>query len=111
MAADAESAFGFYETLFGWTKAGAVDLGATGTYQMFATGGGAVGGMMTKPEQAVGFGWRYYIRVDSIAEAARRIVAAGGSVVHAPSQVPGGDWIVGGVDPQGAAFALVSSTA
>jgi uncharacterized protein len=36
--------------MFGWTKAEAINRGPMGTYQLFATGGMAVGGMMTKPE-------------------------------------------------------------
>jgi hypothetical protein len=32
--------------MFGWTKADAMDMGPMGTYQLFATGGMAVGGMM-----------------------------------------------------------------
>ncbi len=35
--------------------------------------------------------------------------SAGGQVVHGPQQVPGGSFILMGVDPQGARFALVGS--
>ncbi|MEO7400614.1 MAG: VOC family protein [Polaromonas sp.] len=43
-----ESAFAFYAGLFGWTKTEAIDMGPMGVYQIFATGGAAVGGMMKK---------------------------------------------------------------
>ena len=33
----------------------------------------------------------------------------GGKILHGPSQVPGGGWIVQASDPQGASFALVGS--
>ena len=33
MTADAQAAFTFYSTLFGWTKAEAIDMGPMGTYQ------------------------------------------------------------------------------
>jgi hypothetical protein len=38
-----------------------------------------------------------------------RIKANGGQVLMGPQEVPGGSWIVQAVDPQGAAFALVST--
>jgi len=42
-------------------------------------------------------------RVTSIAE---RITASGGKILNGPMEVPGGDWIVNAMDPQGAAFGL-----
>ena len=47
-AGEWQSAFAFYADLFGWTKAEAVDMGAMGTYQLFAAGAEPIGGMMTK---------------------------------------------------------------
>jgi predicted enzyme related to lactoylglutathione lyase len=54
--------------------------------------------------------WGFYFNVDSINAAIERIKSGGGTVVNGPHQVPGGQWIVQGVDPQGANFALVSFT-
>jgi predicted enzyme related to lactoylglutathione lyase len=108
MAADGESAFGFYSDLFGWTKADAVDMGPMGTYKLFAAGGPAIGGMMTKPPSVPAPFWTYYFRVDGIEAAVSRLQTSGGIVVNGPHQVPGGDWIVQGLDPQGAMFALFS---
>ena len=34
--------------------------------------------------------------------------AAGGQIVSGPMEVPGGSWILQGMDPQGAMFALVA---
>jgi uncharacterized protein len=107
-AADWKSAFSFYEKLFGWTKADAIDMGAMGTYQLFTTGGDAVGGMMTKPPQVPHPYWGYYINVAAIDAAVARVTAGGGTVVNGPMQVPGGQWIVQAIDPQGAGFALVA---
>jgi predicted enzyme related to lactoylglutathione lyase len=42
-------------------------------------------------------------------EAAKRIPERGGKVLNGPMEVPGGDRIVQAMDPQGAAFAIVSS--
>ena len=43
----------------------------------------------------------------SRAQAKAAIEANGGQVTNGPMQVPGDDWIVQGIDPQGAAFSLV----
>jgi predicted enzyme related to lactoylglutathione lyase len=44
--------------------------------------------------------------VPDINAGAERIKANGGQVTNGPMEVPGGDWIVSGVDPQGAHFSL-----
>ncbi|HEY1451933.1 MAG TPA: VOC family protein, partial [Roseiarcus sp.] len=49
-----------------------------------------------------------YIDVDAIDAAAERVKSAGGKVVNGPMQVPGGSWVINGLDPQGATFALVA---
>src|SRR6202521_639938 len=46
MAGNPEREFKFYAGLFGWTKDRVHDMGAMGPYQIFATGGAPVGGMM-----------------------------------------------------------------
>lgn len=51
--------------------------------------------------------WLYYFGVPSIDEAVTRITDNGGSIMHGPSEVPGGALIVQAADPQGALFALV----
>ena len=107
-ASDWKSAYSFYEKLFGWTKADAIDMGPMGTYQLFTTGGDAVGGMMTKPPQVPHPYWGYYINVAAIDAAMARVTAGGGTIVNGPMQVPGGQWIVQAIDPQGAGFALVA---
>jgi hypothetical protein len=107
-AGNLDAAWAFYEKLFGWTKAEAVDMGAMGIYQTFATGGHPVGGMMTKPPQIPMPFWNYYFNVDAADAAVARVTQAGGKVVHAPTQVPGGSWIVQCFDPQGAFFSVVA---
>jgi predicted enzyme related to lactoylglutathione lyase len=52
--------------------------------------------------------WNYYINVADINEAAERVKAGGGQVVNGPMEVPGGQWVLQGFDPQGAFFALVA---
>lgn len=108
-AADGQAAFAFYEKLFGWTNAGTHDMGVMGMYQLFATGGAAVGGIMTKPPQMPAPPhWMYYFNVTSIDTAAARVRTGGGRILNGPMEVPGGQWIVQCMDPQGAGFALVA---
>lgn len=107
-AMDEPTAFGFYATLFGWTKAEAIDMGPMGVYQLFAIDGVARGGLMTKSPETPAPRWLYYFNVAAIDAAAERVTRLGGTVTMGPHEVPGGDWIVSGRDPQGAAFALTS---
>lgn len=107
-AHDLDAAWSFYSGVFGWTKAEAMDMGPMGTYQMFATGGMPVGGMMTKRPEAPRPFWMYYVNVPAIDAAAARVAEGGGAVLHGPQEVPGGMWIVQCRDPQGAFFALVA---
>jgi predicted enzyme related to lactoylglutathione lyase len=107
-AADGPTATEFYTAHFGWNKSLPMDMGDMGTYQLFAIGDRDVGGIMSDkrfPRPA----WLIYFRVDGIEQAARRIVEAGGQVINGPMEVPGGGWIVNGLDPQGAMFALTGA--
>lgn len=108
-AGDLNADFAFYQEQFGWTQVHEMDMGEMGMYRMFATGGdAAVGGMMTKNAQAPMPFWLYYFYVDAIDAAVERVKAGGGALYGEPHEVPGGEWIVRGRDPQGASFALVA---
>jgi predicted enzyme related to lactoylglutathione lyase len=106
-AGDLAADFGFYEAMFGWRKDQAMDMGPMGTYQLFANQDGVIGGMMAKPAQMPRPAWLYYVRVGQIDEAVERVKQSGGEVLNGPMEVPGGDWIIQGRDPQGAMFAVV----
>lgn len=110
MAGDGAAAFDFYSGLFGWSKGPGHDMGPMGLYQIFEIDGKQAGGMMTKPPQMPAPFWGYYFTVDGIDAATERIKSAGGQVANGPMEVPGGQWIVQGIDPQGAYFNLVSNT-
>jgi predicted enzyme related to lactoylglutathione lyase len=77
---------------------------------MFNRPHGMIGGMMNmikSPEMAnVPPNWQIYFRVPDINAATERIKANGGKIINGPMEVPGGDWIVNAMDPQGAVFAL-----
>lgn len=109
---DGQKGFAFYEKLFGWAKADALDMGPMGTYQLFADSRdkdcGAVGGMMNMPEGVPMPVWGFYFIVDAIDPAVERVKAAGGTILTEPMEVPGGAWIINGRDPQGAQFSLVA---
>jgi uncharacterized protein len=107
MAGNAANAIGFYSGLFGWTLPEPMDMGAMGQYQFVAQGEVMLGAIMQKLPQMPAAMWSHYFWVASIAAAAEVIAAKGGQVINGPMQVPGDDWIVQGIDPQGAMFALV----
>jgi predicted enzyme related to lactoylglutathione lyase len=96
----------FYGDLFGWTSDEFMPMGDHGEYRFFVHQGtmiGAVCGVMPGGTA----GWRYYIRVPSIAAAIEAVNTGGGTITQGPHEVPGGDQVVIGKDPQGAEFALV----
>ncbi len=106
---DAEGAWTFYAALFGWGKGEAMDMGPMGIYQLFNTGTHDIGGIFDKPAEMPMTAWVHYTRVDDVDAAAVRVTELGGKVVNGPMDVPGGDRIVQGIDPQGAFFALAST--
>ena len=110
---DWQRAWEFYSTHYGWTKDVAVDMGPMGTYQTFKLDSEIFGGgMMNVPPQPVaqstGPTWLFYFTVDDIRAAAQRVEKSGGTVVHGPAQVPGGSWILHGIDPEKGSFALTA---
>jgi uncharacterized protein len=108
MTTDAPAAMKFYNEIFGWQPSEAMDMGEMGKYQMFNRPHGMIGGMMNKSAEMaqVPANWQIYFRVPDITAAVERIKANGGQILNGPMEVPGGDWIVNAMDPQGAAFSL-----
>ncbi len=104
---DWEKGYDFYNALFGWQKADALDVGDVGTYQVFAAGGRPAGGMFNKPAEVLATFWLYYFNVADFDAAVERISSCGGEITNGPMEVPGSSWIVHARDPQGALFALV----
>ena len=105
-----QTAFGFYQSLFGWEKIGEHDMGEMGNYFMFGVNGQSLGGMFNKgPTMPVA--WCSYTQVVDALKTAKVITKAGGKIFNGPIQVPGGSWIVQYTDPQGAVHAVVSNVA
>ena len=106
---DQKGAFAFYAGQFGWTDGGSMPMGDMGDYQFINDAEGMIGAMMTRAPGGPPPLWAFYFRVPDIDAAAAKIAPAGGSILHGPMEVPGGDFIIVGTDPQGAAFALVGA--
>ncbi|MEO5586103.1 MAG: VOC family protein [Novosphingobium sp.] len=111
MANDDEAAKAFYSKHFGMAFNDKMAMGAMGDYWFIteSTMQDAIGALMRKPPNMPTGGWQYYIRVAGIDAAVEKVNAGGGQVVNGPMEVPGGDWIINGIDPQGAAFSLVGA--
>ena len=107
---DAEGALDFYTSQFGWEKGDAMPMGEAGDYRFISHHGKMLGAIF--PTTAGAFKdehphWRFYFRVPSIAAAKQAAEANGGQIRIGPMEVPGGDHIIVGTDPQGAEFSLV----
>jgi uncharacterized protein len=91
-AGNADKAVAFYTGLFGWRHDDE-----------------PIGAIMNKVPEDPHPHWSHYFSVPSIGVASGAIPAHGGQVINGPMEVPGEDWIVQGIDPQGAFFSLVGS--
>ncbi len=104
---DLDGGMTFYTAQAGWEKTGEHDMGPMGVYHMFGRQGVTLGGMFKKPaDMPAPSHWMLYIRVVDINKSVDVVKANGGRIVNGPMEVPGGDWVVNCVDPQGAFFAL-----
>jgi hypothetical protein len=103
---DVESARRFYGDQFGWGSSEAMDMGEMGEYRFFDHHGVRLGALFNASDGQHSH-FRYYIRVPSISAAKQAAERNGGTIHMGPHQVPTGEWIVIGSDPQGAEFALV----
>jgi predicted enzyme related to lactoylglutathione lyase len=103
---DPKAGLAFYSTLFGWRSATEYDMGPAGIYQLFDLGGPPLGGIYAKPSHVPVSSWLPYAMVSSADDAAARATTLGGTIIVPPMEVPGGDRIAVGMDPQGAVFAV-----
>ncbi|MGA8027460.1 MAG: VOC family protein [Bryobacteraceae bacterium] len=108
-ANDEKSAWAFYSDIFGWKVESTMDMGPNGIYRIFNNGGAPIGAMMARdPKNSPVPFWLFYFNVEDIDKAANRIKEKNGQVLMGPHEVPGGQWIIVGRDPQGAGFAVVA---
>lgn len=111
MSTDYAGAFAFYSGLFGWQKIDQHDMGDMGVYLIWGLNGRPLGGMMNVMNGGPSPAWVSYVRVKDVNQTAKKAKSAGGKVINGPMEVPGGDWIVQVVDPQGAMFAAHATAA
>jgi predicted enzyme related to lactoylglutathione lyase len=108
MTTDMKAAEPFYRTAVGWEIN---DSGMPGqTYSILSAGGAMVGGLMPIPDDARAMGvqpaWMGYIGVDDVDDYAKRVKAAGGSIMREPTDIPGVGRFAVAADPHGAGFYL-----
>lgn len=114
---DPASARHFYGARFGWVKDGEMDMGPIGPYEFLRhvgrapdgspPGHGMLGAVMRLMPGQQAPAWTYYFRVADIDAAVAHVGASGGRVVQGPNEIPGGEFALIGVDPQGAQFGLL----
>lgn len=105
---DQAASWVFYGEQFGWDNPDSMDMGPMGSYQ-FIGHNGMLGAMMKGTAEMGPPHWNQFFRVADIDLAVEAVNAGGGSVVHGPMEIPGGDFSLYGVDPQGAHFGLVGA--
>lgn len=103
---DVEGARRFYGEQFGWESGEFMDMGEMGEYRFFDHHGQRLGAVFNAGNAQPPH-FRFYIRVPSVGAAKQAAEQKGGTIHMGPHQVPTGDWVVVGSDPQGAEFALV----
>lgn len=106
---DQAAAVNFYTEQFGWRQEGDMDMGPIGKYLFLYQGAGMIGAVMPKVPEMPMVTWSYYFRVPDIDRAVSAVRNNGGQILQEPTEIPGGDYSMSGMDPQGAAFALVGA--
>ena len=106
-SSDADSAVAFYTRHFGWSQEGEMPMGPLGSYRFIQHDGVGIGAIMPKLPAMPASAWTYHIGVDDIDRATAAVTAGGGQVVMGPQQIPGGEYSLVALDPQGATFGLV----
>lgn len=106
-SSDPDAAIAFYRRHFGWTQEGEMDMGEFGKYRFVQKDGVGIGAIMPKMPQMPVSLWTYYIGVDDIDRAVAAIIEQGGKLLNGPMEIPGGEFALNGLDPQGASFGLV----
>ncbi|KQN19464.1 glyoxalase [Sphingomonas sp. Leaf33] len=114
---DPDGAFVFYGALFGWEQAGAMPMGPMGDYAFI---GGSAAGAECAAGEATGPGaimssaltgapprWNWYVHVPDIDAAIATAQGRGGTLLHGPNEVPGGDFTASIADPDGSQLGLV----
>jgi hypothetical protein len=110
MTTDVEAAKRFYSAVVGWTPA---PWGEDGSYTVWMTETGPVGGCMGLPDELLGAGvpphWLCYLGTPSVDDSVAKAKQLGGAVAKGPMDVPGAGRFAVMHDPAGAVFCLYTS--
>ncbi|WP_120077636.1 VOC family protein [Aurantiacibacter odishensis] len=104
---DPQAADAFYTGMFGWQRGEAMDMGETGLYQMYTQDDYGLGAITQRPPEMPASAWAFYFRVPEIEAAKSQVEKSGGQVVNGPMEIPGGEYVLQGLDPQGAFFSII----
>lgn len=107
MTTDADAGLAFYRKHFGWGQEGEMPMGELGAYRFIQHDDTMIGAVMPLMPGLPAPVWTHYIGVDDIDRAAAAVKAGSGQVMHGPDEIPGGEFAMSGIDPQGAGFGLV----
>jgi predicted enzyme related to lactoylglutathione lyase len=104
---DPQAAAAFYSDLFGWQLEDVMPAQSPGRYYMARLGGGDVAAIASQPEGAPPTAaWNTYVWVEDADETARKVRAAGGTVLVEPADVGDSGRMAVFADPAGAQFSV-----
>ncbi len=107
---DSKASIAFYESVIGW-KVPPSPPGAPHGYQMIDTGDAHVGGMMQLTDDMKKNGakptWLFYVGVNDVDATAKKVEAAGGTLLMQPFDIPGAGRAAMVADPQGIPFYIM----
>jgi uncharacterized protein len=101
---DIDKGTSFYPAVVGWGTQ-AMDMGGF-TYNMLTQGETPQCGVIHPPMEGVPAQWVSYLSVDDVDAKAKAVVAAGGSIIVPPADIPTIGRFCLVADPQGATFNL-----
>jgi hypothetical protein len=104
---DLAGAKAFYAKHFGFEFNNAMPMGPMGDYCFIDHGGKVLGAIMQRQDASQTPLWIMYFGVGEIDTACAAIASGGGKILHGPNQIPGGEFSVIALDPQGAVFGVV----
>ena len=104
---DPDAVVAFYTKHFGWGQEGEMDMGEMGAYRFIQCGDVGIGAVMPLMQGMPLSMWSYYIGVDDIDRARAAVTANGGTITNEPMEIPGGEYAMNAIDPQGAHVGFV----
>ncbi len=105
---DPDGAIDFYTRHFGWSQEGDMDMGEMGKYRFVQHDGVGIGAVMPQDAANAVSACGPITSASTTSTGPRpRSKAGGGTVLNGPMEIPGGEYALNAMDPQGASFGLV----